>query len=118
MMRKLTLAALTLGVAFALSPGIANAAHGGFPAGARLYGFGGPPVVHTSAKSETAKALSVLPGPLDFLKATIGVPTRPLEYPFLNSVRCEDQNASGRSCATAATRAVDGSVAGPSFVVQ
>lgn len=78
MMRELTLAALMLGAAIALSPGIAKAARGGFPAGARLYSFGGPPVPHRPGKIETVEPRTTLAGPLDFLNAVVSEPNRPL----------------------------------------
>ena len=117
-MRKITLAALTLGAAIALGPGIANAAHGGFPAGARLYAFGGPPVPHSPGKIETANTRPILAGPLDFLNAVVGEPNRPLEYPFLNPRRCASQSAANRSCATAPSPIAGDGAASPNSVVQ
>ena len=118
MNRRFALAALTLVLAVAFDPTIANAAlHGGFPGGAHLYGFG-PPAAHNHTKGEPVKAPPKLAGPLDFLNVYAGVTTQALEYPFLNAPRCAGQNAANRLCATEAAPAIGVSVTGPTSVLR
>jgi hypothetical protein len=118
MMRKLTLAALTLGLAVALGPEAATAARGGFPGGARLHGFRGATAAHSTAKVDTAKSRPKLAGPLDFLNIYTGVPTHPLEYPFLSESRCPSQSTSSLLCGASASSTIGDSVSDPASIVR
>src|ERR1700676_3445117 len=117
MMRKFALMTLTFGLGLALCPDVASAVpRGGFPSGARLYSLG--PAVHSPGKVETATAPPKLAGPLDFLSAIVGVPSRPLEYPFLTSPRCPVQSAASPPCTAPASSTIDGVTAGQSSVAR
>jgi hypothetical protein len=119
MMRTPILRTLALGLAVALCPNIANAApRGGFPAGARLYGFHGPSPTQRSANTETAKAPPPLPGPLNYLDTLAQTPGHPLEYPFLASPRCADQSIARLPCKLSVGTAADTGAPGPDYDVR
>ena len=116
MMRKFALMTLILGLGFALCLDMANAVpRGGFPSGARLYALG--PSLHHTNKVVAAKALPKLAEPLDYLSAIVGVPSRPLEYPFLTSPRCPVPSAASSPCEAPDSPNIGG-VLGQSSVVR